>query len=194
MVADSCSSRGMVCRPARIEMPKNGRPRHVLTMMIETMAMVGVPSQDGPVVASPLTTSRRLNRPMPGSRIHCHATVLSTVGTMNGSSSMARVRAFIRKFWFITRAMPNPPAAFIRVATAVNLIVLPTDCQKIGSFERVTKLPRPTKEDRKSTRLNSSHGYISYAVFCLKKKKKKNQIRLTDQQDIYARSQCTSLT
>src|SRR5687768_17878402 len=29
-------------------------------------------------------------------------------------------------------------------------------------------------EDRKSTRLNSSHGYISYAVFCLKKKKKTN--------------------
>src|SRR2546422_7560978 len=29
------------------------------------------------------------------------------------------------------------------------------------------------KQDRKSTRLNSSHGYISYAVFCLKKKKKK---------------------
>src|SRR2546429_3205345 len=32
------------------------------------------------------------------------------------------------------------------------------------------------QEDRKSTRLNSSHGYISYAVFCLKKKKKKNKI------------------
>src|SRR2546422_7796258 len=32
--------------------------------------------------------------------------------------------------------------------------------------------------DRKSTRLNSSHGYISYAVFCLKKKKKKNCHRL----------------
>src|SRR2546422_1166936 len=30
--------------------------------------------------------------------------------------------------------------------------------------------------DRKSTRLNSSHGYISYAVFCLKKKKKKMHI------------------
>src|SRR2546429_1559555 len=29
--------------------------------------------------------------------------------------------------------------------------------------------------DRKSTRLNSSHGYISYAVFCLKKKKKNKQ-------------------
>src|SRR2546422_5824704 len=32
------------------------------------------------------------------------------------------------------------------------------------------------QRDRKSTRLNSSHGYISYAVFCLKKKKK-NRIR-----------------
>src|SRR5688572_4376989 len=30
-----------------------------------------------------------------------------------------------------------------------------------------------TREDRKSTRLNSSHSQISYAVFCLKKKKKK---------------------
>src|SRR3712207_6940759 len=30
--------------------------------------------------------------------------------------------------------------------------------------------------DRKSTRLNSSHANISYAVFCLKKKKKKNNI------------------
>src|SRR2546422_6191329 len=29
--------------------------------------------------------------------------------------------------------------------------------------------------DRKSTRLNSSHGYISYAVFCLKKKKTNNE-------------------
>src|SRR2546422_6247870 len=32
------------------------------------------------------------------------------------------------------------------------------------------------RADRKSTRLNSSHGYISYAVFCLKKKKKKTTI------------------
>src|SRR3712207_6909610 len=30
---------------------------------------------------------------------------------------------------------------------------------------------RPEREDRKSTRLNSSHANISYAVFCLKKKK-----------------------
>src|SRR5206468_11039616 len=35
------------------------------------------------------------------------------------------------------------------------------------------------RQDRKSTRLNSSHDQISYAVFCLKKKKTQNTIRKT---------------
>src|SRR2546429_3661430 len=35
----------------------------------------------------------------------------------------------------------------------------------------ISKSLRSNSRDRKSTRLNSSHGYISYAVFCLKKKK-----------------------
>src|SRR2546421_8372287 len=35
------------------------------------------------------------------------------------------------------------------------------------------------ERDRKSTRLNSSHDQISYAVFCLKKKKTTNRIRTT---------------
>src|SRR2546422_5061402 len=34
--------------------------------------------------------------------------------------------------------------------------------------------------DRKSTRLNSSHGYISYAVFCLKKKKRTSKTDTID--------------
>src|SRR2546422_1559621 len=38
---------------------------------------------------------------------------------------------------------------------------------KRGAYATV----HPNDQDRKSTRLNSSHGYISYAVFCLKKKK-----------------------
>src|SRR2546422_4538754 len=50
---------------------------------------------------------------------------------------------------------------------------------RLGSLETHGLLrllhPRPARvpgeRDRKSTRLNSSHGYISYAVFCLKKKK-----------------------
>src|SRR3712207_7567213 len=38
--------------------------------------------------------------------------------------------------------------------------------------------PQPRAVDRKSTRLNSSHANISYAVFCLKKKKKKSTSRV----------------
>src|SRR2546422_4704448 len=37
----------------------------------------------------------------------------------------------------------------------------------------IFEVPNGEELDRKSTRLNSSHGYISYAVFCLKKKKKR---------------------
>src|ERR1041385_9296358 len=52
------------------------------------------------------------------------------------------------------------------------------------STEKVEGGPSPTRIDRKSTRLNSSHGYISYAVFCLKKKQHKAnavQYRLVEQ-------------
>src|SRR3989449_7067692 len=48
------------------------------------------------------------------------------------------------------------------------------------------------EEDRKSTRLNSSHGYISYAVFCLKKKKNTCDKRLQDPCDALA-AVCTCL-
>src|SRR2546429_6958132 len=41
----------------------------------------------------------------------------------------------------------------------------------IGDMSVVLKSGDNLQRDRKSTRLNSSHGYISYAVFCLKKKK-----------------------
>src|SRR2546430_11198920 len=39
--------------------------------------------------------------------------------------------------------------------------------------QNLTDWPNVSKKDRKSTRLNSSHSQISYAVFCLKKKKNK---------------------
>src|SRR2546429_6688612 len=44
--------------------------------------------------------------------------------------------------------------------------------------ESLAEWPRAYRLDRKSTRLNSSHGYISYAVFCLKKKKRKTKIAM----------------
>src|SRR5688500_19404444 len=42
-----------------------------------------------------------------------------------------------------------------------------------GNGDVVSALASLDREDRKSTRLNSSHLVISYAVFCLKKKKKR---------------------
>src|SRR5687768_17640769 len=51
---------------------------------------------------------------------------------------------------------------------------VPTMLTGFGLLESNVHAPN---EDRKSTRLNSSHGYISYAVFCLKKKKKKYRLK-----------------
>src|SRR2546422_3015901 len=63
-------------------------------------------------------------------------------------------------------------AAFVRGCRGLHL-------RRRGERDRrlLRHLPHLRQErrqdaDRKSTRLNSSHGYISYAVFCLKKKKK----------------------
>src|SRR2546429_7371914 len=53
-----------------------------------------------------------------------------------------------------------------RVQRAANL--LGAEC----ADGLINRHDAPDFRDRKSTRLNSSHGYISYAVFCLKKKKK----------------------
>src|SRR2546422_4843581 len=53
------------------------------------------------------------------------------------------------------------------------------ECQRQsldGTLKHVNVRP-DGGQDRKSTRLNSSHGYISYAVFCLKKKKKTRTAR-----------------
>src|SRR2546421_12229926 len=50
-------------------------------------------------------------------------------------------------------------------------------CRPAEKARRVTRSSRSRSRarDRKSTRLNSSHDQISYAVFCLKKKKKKQE-------------------
>src|SRR2546429_5906500 len=60
---------------------------------------------------------------------------------------------------------------------------------------RSTRSLEPVK-DRKSTRLNSSHGYISYAVFCLKKKKPQPQgsvLQLPPLVHRLVHSRCTSV-
>src|SRR2546422_6067470 len=57
-------------------------------------------------------------------------------------------------------AIGIPPGRTVRQQPAGVTVVI------AGTGSEILKL-----RDRKSTRLNSSHGYISYAVFCLKKKK-----------------------
>src|SRR3712207_6916957 len=72
----------------------------------------------------------------------------------------------------------------VRVPANITLLPLPPKCPELDAMENVWRFMRdnwlsnrvsPSAEaiaDRKSTRLNSSHANISYAVFCLKKKKK----------------------
>src|SRR3989449_667825 len=64
----------------------------------------------------------------------------------------------------IFKNLPNPFEATRYHSLIVKRETLPS-CLEISA--------ETAEGDRKSTRLNSSHGYISYAVFCLKKKKKK---------------------
>src|SRR5207244_11306649 len=81
-------------------------------------------------------------------------------------------------------ATPEPtrrsPAPHVSVAVIGNAAGTTTfrarrrsGCPGRSCGNAVVERP-PPPEDRKSTRLNSSHQIISYAVFCLKKKKQKN--------------------
>src|SRR5690242_21053608 len=87
-------------------------------------------------------------------------------------------------------AAPNPSPLSGRFLTHISVVrvnqIEATPIRSIGQDEAADNRPeriRARREafgrgcpdgDRKSTRLNSSHMSISYAVFCLKKKKKKN--------------------
>src|SRR2546422_2176994 len=60
------------------------------------------------------------------------------------------------------------------IGLAVTMLA-PAAAKNAGEHDShgtVGRANRALRQDRKSTRLNSSHGYISYAVFCLKKKKR----------------------
>src|SRR2546429_6080874 len=65
--------------------------------------------------------------------------------------------------------------------------------QRFRKRDRIRQHLSPTlraksgSQDRKSTRLNSSHGYISYAVFCLKKKNLQKEISTTENTVSFAR-------
>src|SRR5947209_14494736 len=91
----------------------------------------------------------------------------------------------------------RPPRSTLFPYTTLFRSMLQRQLKDLGADRQIpgrplTALPRPPVVshpptvssaaqqaiDRKSTRLNSSHANISYAVFCLKKKKKKNKVML----------------
>src|SRR2546429_7359059 len=70
-------------------------------------------------------------------------------------------------------ALPISAYTSVRVAnTKSRTVVLAIPPSAIAPNRRHAGRSRKAR-DRKSTRLNSSHGYISYAVFCLKKKSRR---------------------
>src|SRR5438874_13260402 len=76
-------------------------------------------------------------------------------------------RSTLFPYTTLFRSLPSPKARFLDGG------VTQIRSQKIiGNSPSLRTTPNEI--DRKSTRLNSSHVEISYAVFCLKKKKKKN--------------------
>src|SRR2546429_5035907 len=84
-----------------------------------------------------------------------------------------------------TSGRPSPLMSTRRGAESPLLVVsgvVPVGMSPVATMRSSSWLPSRywiSSTDRKSTRLNSSHGYISYAVFCLKKKKKSADLHLT---------------
>src|SRR5690554_7293340 len=77
-----------------------------------------------------------------------------------------KTRAVIR-YLLLRRVLGGP---VLMLATSTNSIGGPAILLQLAAFAQDACLPSVAVKDRKSTRLNSSHVRISYAVFCLKKK------------------------
>src|SRR5205809_7648195 len=76
-------------------------------------------------------------------------------------------------FFFFFNDTPTTEIYTLSLHDALPILATRAGLQSRPTGIRVSLDRQENDLDRKSTRLNSSHGYISYAVFCLKKKKKK---------------------
>src|SRR5438477_7000407 len=97
-------------------------------------------------------------RPPPRSTLFPYTTLFRSPPKCEGAACREKVQA-------------TPSIRPLRRKTALFDLV-----QLVQNLLPACKLAADLRRDRKSTRLNSSHMSISYAVFCLKKKKKKNNI------------------
>src|SRR3989304_8716372 len=83
------------------------------------------------------------------------------------SSQLCPVPTFARLSFFFFLMIRRPPRSTLFPYTTLFRSLRGPGAPPARTLPR---RPRRGRTDRKSTRLNSSHGYISYAVFCLKKK------------------------
>src|SRR5690606_40711956 len=107
------------------------------------------------VLSSPICDQFRAHRALPSFPTRRSSDLGRTPGATagGGCSCPARAARVLRAWWSSTWS----PRSALGVLS-----------------DRVDVLRRDERRDRKSTRLNSSHVKISYAVFCLKKKKNNN--------------------
>src|SRR2546430_6497114 len=85
---------------------------------------------------------------------------------------------FLLCFFFFFLMIRRPPrSTLFPYTTLFRSWRLVGAMKPAATMRRAVVVGVPSAQDRKSTRLNSSHSQISYAVFCLKKKKKKKKTR-----------------
>src|SRR5205814_8359558 len=89
-------------------------------------------------------------------------------------STLFPYTTLFRSFYF--KSPMHAPGLYPEHDLFIQLMKLKNTLRHMIGEELITHLGLEYYEDRKSTRLNSSHLGISYAVFCLKKKKKTNNM------------------
>src|SRR3989449_7088875 len=126
--------------------------------------------------------------------------IVDTPGHADFGGEVERILRMVDGFLLLVDAAdgPMPQTKFVAgkaLALGLKPIVLVNkidrqDAEPLRVHDEVLELfleldATPEQLDRKSTRLNSSHGYISYAVFCLKKKKRQEQKRYSENANIH---------
>src|SRR5207245_11767786 len=105
---------------------------------------------------------------LPSSCIH-HSLCIPKIPSLRSSHSVAPPLLVHPASFFLLR-LRRPPRSTLFPYTTLFRSPRQPDARAAGTRPR-RPVSRPRcRQDRKSTRLNSSHGSISYAVFCLKKK------------------------
>src|SRR5438105_9151288 len=114
--------------------------------------------------------------------LHVAAAILTAIlVAIGGGSILAYLQFDSAAVWsgqvwrLFTYAFVHAPSGLLWFAIEMYMLfVFGREVERFIGRRAYTK--RSTSRDRKSTRLNSSHEWISYAVFCLKKKKKTHEL------------------